>query len=73
MKMIDERAIPSTVAFGDLAIGDAFQDKDYDINIKTGINTSIYWIEDHWATLSIRDEELVIPLEVTYVVKRREE
>ena len=72
MKLIDKRAIPLNVTFGDLPIGDAFQDEEGDINIKMDIGASIYWAEDHWVTSYTHDEEeLIIPLEITYVVERK--
>lgn len=72
MKLIDERTIPLNVTFGDLALGDAFQDEEGDINIKVGTDTAIYWAKNHWAhAYQYNEDELIIPLEITYVVERK--
>ncbi len=74
MKVVDRRAVPLNTTFGDLAIGEAFQDDDGDLCIKTDIGAAIYWAEDHWAPCcSFSGDELIIPLEVTYFVERKKE
>ena len=77
MKVIDKRGIPLTVTFGDLAIGDAFQDDDGDICIKTDTHSAIYWIDDAkrwWGHhCNISDRDLIIPLDVTYTFERKRE
>lgn len=71
MQVIDRRGQKLTVTFGDLAIGDAFQDEDGDINIKTDIGSAIYWTGEYWATSrAYGGNELIIPLEVTYTFER---
>ena len=71
MKLIDKRAIPLTVTFGDLAIGDAFQDEDGDINIKVDIGAAIYWTGEYWSTsYAYSGDELIIPLDITYTIER---
>ena len=71
MKVIDKRAIPLTVTFGDLAIGEAFQDEDGDISIKTDVGAAIYWAGDFWGTsYAYSGDELIIPLNVTYTIER---
>jgi hypothetical protein len=73
MKIIDKRAIPLTVTFGDLAVGEAFQDHDGDLHIKTDTYTSMYWDEhqQQWFSYSsMHEDDLVIPLEVTYTIER---
>ena len=71
MQVIDRRGIPLTTTFGDLAIGDAFQDDDEDICIKTDVGAAIYWTGHHWATSRAYDgDELILPLEVTYTFER---
>ena len=75
MQVIDRRGILLTTTFGDLAIGDAFQDNDGDICIKTDIGAAIYWSETGkcWAPCcAYSDDELIIPLEVTYTFEREE-
>lgn len=75
MQVIDRRGKKLTVTFGDLAIGDAFQDEDGDINIKVDVGSSIYWSEtsNFWApSRAHSDDELIIPLEVTYTFEREE-
>ena len=72
MTVIDKRADPLTVTFGDLAIGEAFQDEDGDMCIKTDVGAAIYWADDFWGTsYSYRDDELIIPLEITYTIERK--
>lgn len=73
MQVIDRRGRKLTVTFGDLAIGDAFQDEDGDINIKTDVSSAICWIGEHWVpTYVYGGDELIIPLEVTYTFEREE-
>lgn len=73
MQVIDRRGRKLTVTFGDLAIGDAFQDDDGDINIKTDVGSAIYWEGDYWAlSCAYSGDELIIPLEVTYTFEREE-
>ena len=74
MKMIDKRAIPLNVTFGDLAIGDAFQDCNNELAIKTDVGTAMLWYEEKeiWIPeYSFDEDELIIPLEITYVVERK--
>ena len=70
MQVIDKRGTPLTTTFGDLAIGEAFQDIDDDINIKVGLGCAIYWSSGHWIDRHIDDDLLIIPLEVTYTFER---
>ena len=72
MQVIDRRGKKLTVTFGDLAIGDAFQDDDGDINIKVGIGCSMYWDGERWVDRHLDDDMLIIPLEVTYTFEREE-
>ena len=74
MNVIDKRAIPLTVTFGDLPIGEAFQDDDGDICIKTDIGTAMLWYEEKcvWIPCHCHSEdELIIPLEITYAIERK--
>ena len=76
MKVIDERALPICTTFGDLAIGEAFQDDDGDICIKTGIGSYMYYdtYSDGWVDkYNYAEDEPVIPLEITYEVERKKE
>ena len=67
MQVIDRREDQFSTTFGDLAIGEAFQDEGGDINIKTNVDSSIYWAGGYWALgCAHTDDEFVIPLEVTY-------
>lgn len=71
MQVIDKRGTPLTVTFSDLNIGDAFQDNDGDICIKTDIGAAIYWTGSRWAYhIAFSGDELIIPLEVTYTFER---
>ena len=70
MQVIDRRGTPLTTIFGDLAIGDAFQDNDDDINIKVGVNRAMYWCAGQWIDRNVDDDLLIIPLEVTYTIER---
>ena len=72
MTVIDKRAFPLTVTFGDLAIGEAFQDDDNDINIKIGFGCSLYWSDGQWIDRYIDEDKLITPLEVTYTFGRKE-
>lgn len=74
MTVIDKRAIPLTVTFGDLAVGEAFQDNEGDLHIKTDLDMSIYWDEhqQQWFSYSsMHKEDFIIPLEVTYKIERK--
>jgi hypothetical protein len=72
MQVIDRRGKKLTVTFGDLAIGEAFQDNDDDINIKVGIGCAMYWDGGQWIDRHLDDDMLIIPLEVTYTFEREE-
>ena len=70
MTVIDRRGQKLTVTFGDLAIGDAFQDSDGDINIKVGIGCAMYWDGGQWIDRHPDNDMLIIPLEVIYTFER---
>lgn len=71
MQVIDRREAPLTTTFRDLNIGNAFQDEDGDICIKTDVGAAIYWTGNHWAYhVSFAGDELILPLEVTYTFER---
>ena len=71
MQVIDRRGIPLTVTFGDLAIGDAFQDNDGDMCIKTDIGAYMYYSHREWIPkYDLDEDELIIPLEITYTIER---
>ena len=73
MTVIDNRATPSGRTFGDLAIGEAFQDDDGDICIKTTIDSAIYWTGRYWAVHDVfSSDKLILPLEVTYTIERED-
>ena len=72
MQVIDRRGRKLTTTFGDLAIGDAFQDTDDDINIKVAIGRAMYWDGGQWIDRCVDDNSLIIPLEVTYTFEREE-
>lgn len=73
MQVIDRRGTPLTITFGDLNIGDAFQDDDDDICIKTDVGAAIYWTGSHWAYhAAFAGDELILPLEVTYIFERED-
>jgi hypothetical protein len=74
MTVIDKRAIPLTVTFGDLAIGEAFQDCNNELCIKTDIGTAMLWYEEKGIWIpkySYEEDELIIPLEITYKIERK--
>jgi hypothetical protein len=74
MKVIDNRAKKVFTTFGELNIGDAFQDDDGDICIKTDVGAAIYWAGGRWAFHAAFDsEELIISLEITYLISRKEQ
>lgn len=71
MQVIDRRETHLTTTFGDLAIGEAFQDNDGDISIKTDIGAAIYWTGEYWSTsYAYSGDELIIPLDITYTIER---
>ena len=72
MQVIDRRGQKLTTTFGELAIGEAFQDEDSDINIKVGLGCAIYWDGGQWIDRHIDDDALIIPLEVTYTFESEE-
>lgn len=74
MQVIDRRGIPLTTTFGDLNIGDAFQDEDGDICIKTDVGAYMYYDHCEWISKYDLDaDELIIPLEVTYTIERKKD
>ena len=76
MRVIDERALPTTTTFGDLAVGEAFQNDERDICIKTGIRSYMYYDTHYesWIDMyNYAEDEPVIPLEITYEVERKKE
>ena len=71
MQVIDRRGTLLTTTFGDLNIGEAFQDNDGDICIKTDINAYMYYDHCEWIPKYDLDaDELIIPLEATYTIER---
>lgn len=74
MTVIDKRAIPLTITFGDLAIGEAFQDCNNELCIKTDTGTAMLWYEEKGIWIprySYEGDDLIIPLEITYKVERK--
>lgn len=72
MTVIDRRVTPLTTTFDELNIGDAFQDDDGDICIKTDNNSVIYWTGNRWAFhTAFCGDEPILPLEVTYTFERK--
>jgi hypothetical protein len=71
MQVIDRRGQKLTTTFGDLAIGEAFQDNDGDMCIKTDIGAYMYYDHYEWIPKYDLDaDELIIPLEITYTIER---
>lgn len=71
MQVIDRRGIPLTTTFGDLDIGEAFQDNDGDMCIKTDIGAYMYWTDREWIPKYDLDvDDLIIPLDITYTIER---
>ena len=73
MQVIDRRGQELTTTFGDLAIGEAFQDESGRMCIKTDLGAAMryndwecVWYSDY----SHEADELIIPLEVTYTIER---
>lgn len=74
MQIIDKRTNPDYITFGELNIGDAFEDCEGDICIKTDIGIVMFWDEEQqeWGSSgSFSTDELVKPLEVTYTFERK--
>ena len=73
MTVIDKRATPLTITFGDLAIGEAFQDEQGRVCIKTDLSAAMRYNECDgvWYSDYSHDvDEFIIPLEVTYTIER---
>lgn len=71
MQVIDKRGLKLTTAFGDLNIGDAFQDNDGDMCIKTDIGAYMYYSSGKWLPIyNVDTNEYIIPLDVTYTIER---
>ena len=71
MQVIDRRVVTLTTTFDDLKIGDAFQDDDGDICIKTNVSSAIYWTGSYWAFHTpFCGSEAILPIEVTYTFER---
>lgn len=71
MTVIDKRAIPLTITFGDLSIGEAFQDNDGDMCIKTDVGAYMYYKHSKWVAVYLMNEDdLIIPLGITYTIER---
>ena len=73
MQLIDVREIPFTLTFGDLAIGEAFQDEQGRVCIKTELSAAMRYNECDgvWYLDYSHDvDEFIIPLEVTYTIER---
>ena len=73
MRVIDKRAPTLTITFGDLAIGEAFQDEQGRVCIKTDLSAAMRYNE--WDCVWYSDysheaDELIIPLEITYTIER---
>ena len=75
MTVIDKREIPLTVTFGDLAIGEGFEDSEGNPNIKTGSEMCIYWDkrDQQWFPyMFMHARHVIIPLDITYTIERGE-
>lgn len=74
MNVIDKRTNPLTATFGDLAVGDAFQDCNGELGIKTDFCSAMLWYEEKKVWLpcySYEKWELVTPLEITYTIEEK--
>jgi hypothetical protein len=74
MQVIDRRGQKLTTTFGDLAIGEAFQDCNNELCIKTDIGTAMLWYETKGIWIpkySYEEDELIIPLDITYTIERK--
>lgn len=76
MQVIDRRGQELTTTFGDLAVGEAFQDEQNRLCIKTDLKASMRY--NDWDCVWYPDyshdaDELIIPLEVTYTIERERE
>ena len=70
--LIDKRGIPLTVTFGDLNIGDYYQDALNNLCLKTSENSCIYYEEysQTWIHNFESEKELIIPLKATVTIER---
>lgn len=78
MKIIDKRAIPLTVTFRELKIGDTFQNTKDRVCIKVGVVHAIVlydtceYYEAEWQRERFDLDELIIPLKATLTIERGE-
>ena len=73
MQVIDRRGQKLTTTFGDLAIGEAFQDNDGDMCIKTDVGSYMFYHYGAWIPANnVAEDELIIPLDVTYTIERED-
>lgn len=75
MTIIDKRGVPLTVTFGDLSIGDAFQDNEDRVCIKVSHAYAITLYQgsvNEWRNVRFDFDELIIPLKATLTVERGE-
>jgi hypothetical protein len=70
--VIDKRGTPLTVTFGDLDIGDYYQDEEGFACIKTSEDTCIFYREDEqcWDKCKEFEDTLIIPLKATVTIER---
>jgi hypothetical protein len=75
MTVIDKRGKPLTVTFGDLGIGDVFQDNEDRICIKVNHAYAIALYQgsvNEWQNIRCDFDELIIPLKATLTIERGE-
>jgi hypothetical protein len=78
MTVIDKRGTPLTVTFGELKIGDVFQNTRDRVCIKVSDTYAIVlydtceYYEAEWQRERIDIDELIIPLKATLTIERGE-
>ena len=78
MTVIDKRGTPLTVTFGDLKVGDVFQNNTDRVCIKVSQAYAIVlygtceYYETEWQSERFDVDELIIPLKATLTIERGE-
>ena len=72
MQVIDRRGRELTTTFGELAVGEAFQDEQGRLCIKTDLSAAMRYNE--WDCVWYSDyshdaDDLIIPLDITYTIE----
>lgn len=71
MTVIDKRGIPLTHTFGELKMGECFQDCKDRLCMKVGEKDILVYSGSKWrAGCYLQEDELIIPLKTTITIER---